>query len=390
MPFRYIFRSKYSYIYRYYLYDGPGSGARRRSESIIAHCTESMASVARSTSVHTFIKANAASRIGIRLAEAKGGSTVNVADIDPSGPLGASKLKKGELLVSVNGEPCTSFDVAMSLLKNASGEVVLETSPSFGLFRRPSSNKQASTPTSAVPEQVTLTFTKSTADAKIGVRIAESQQIDTILVEDVNPNGPLGAMNLSKGDVLLSVNGEACTSYDSTMHLLKTAVGEVVLEVRSTTARMPSASRPGSRPSPRPGNLVNITIMKPKADTKVGVRVAETRSGDGVLVAEVDPTGPAASIVKKGDYIISINGEPCTSHAQTSALLKAASGEVVLAVRQAPGSVPSKAQGALTINLQKAQASSKVGVRFGESKRGDVRGPALNASASFAQSPASR
>ena len=52
-----------------------------------------------------------------------------------------------------------------------------------------------------------------------------------------------------------------------------------------------------------------VTFDKPTPDVKLGIRLADDKRG--VRIVEINPAGPLASLVAKGEIITKINGAPC-------------------------------------------------------------------------------
>ena len=179
---------------------------------------------------------------------------------------------------------------------------------------------------------VTIMLTKSSSSSRIGLRLAESTKGDAIdvAVTDVDPMG-LAASSLKKGDSLISVDGEACTSRDQATALLKAAFGNVALVIRPATDSLQS-SQQSLAASKANSETIAITLKKASASFKVGVRVTDSKSG-AVLIEELDPTSRVTTVLRKGDQIVSINNECCTSCRQASQLLTSATGDVVVVIR---------------------------------------------------------
>ena len=80
--------------------------------------------------------------------------------------------------------------------------------------------------------------------------------------------------------------------------------------------------------------MPNITVVLKKSSPAMrsGIRVGDHKPGE-VRIVEVDPSGPLASAVKKGDVLMAVNDQACISHAQAVDMISRASGDVRLSVR---------------------------------------------------------
>ena len=82
-------------------------------------------------------------------------------------------------------------------------------------------------------------------------------------------------------------------------------------------------------------NVKGILINKAHRDMKLGVRLADRSDGsdEGVELQDVHPAGPLASVVRSGDILLRLNGNPCNFGFQHATnLMKEAVGMVELVV----------------------------------------------------------
>lgn len=140
----------------------------------------------------------------------------------------------------------------------------------------------------------------------------------------------------------------------------------------STTQVVPHAPEP---PSPvADPNAVTVTITKAGPDSKVGIGLGVTSSGE-VLITSIKPGSLAKYTALEGGMIIkSVNGVGAVSAPQTATMLKDAPGTVtIVAERPKPraaepeGTVPSSDPNTVTVTLQKANPDTKVGIGLGKS-----------------------
>ena len=86
-------------------------------------------------------------------------------------------------------------------------------------------------------------------------------------------------------------------------------------------------------------NVKGILINKASRDMKLGVRLGDRSDGsdEGVEMMDVHPAGPLASVVRKGDILLRLNGKPCNHGWQhASDIMREATGmlELVVVLRQ--------------------------------------------------------
>ena len=128
--------------------------------------------------------------------------------------------------------------------------------------------------------------------------------------------------------------------------------------------------------------IVTVLLKKSSRDVKSGIRLATYNNHD-VRVVDIDPTGPLASTLTKGDQILAVNDTSCTDHKQTAEMIRDAIGDVKLSMKVAnnmfknrSSSVvvdaefdsPSKPQGVITVSFKKESADLRLGVRLAESQ----------------------
>ena len=86
-------------------------------------------------------------------------------------------------------------------------------------------------------------------------------------------------------------------------------------------------------------NVKGILINKASRDMKLGVRLGDRSDGsdEGVEMMDVHEKGPLASVVRKGDILLRLNGKPCNHGWQhASDIMREATGmlELVVVLRQ--------------------------------------------------------
>jgi serine protease Do len=143
-----------------------------------------------------------------------------------------------------------------------------------------------------------------------------------VILRAVAPDGPAAKAGLRVGDVVLTINEQvvddeaslrfrlATLPIDSTANLRVLSRGEE----RSVQVKLtPPPENPARDRSQLNGRnpLAGVTVMNmsPAVADELGVD-AWTQ---GVVVADIAPGAPIARVVQRGDYIVSINGQPIDS-----------------------------------------------------------------------------
>ncbi|MBX3210737.1 MAG: trypsin-like peptidase domain-containing protein [Labilithrix sp.] len=145
------------------------------------------------------------------------------------------------------------------------------------------------------------------------------------LVSDVDPRSPAAKAGLAPGDVILSVDGARIElAHDLPRLIARRKPGtSVKLEVstrkgtRTVSAsldELPDESKDRARPAP------------PHAQgdkAAVGIAIAEDPRR-GVVVTDVDPSGPAAGLLDAGDVIVEVGGAPVKNAREAADKIKKA------------------------------------------------------------------
>jgi S1-C subfamily serine protease len=181
-----------------------------------------------------------------------------------------------------------------------------------------------------------------TSDLAKGLGLRE---IRGVLVNGVDPGSPAAQAGIRVGDTITAVNGIRVDNTNSLRNQIAASQpgSETTLtilrdgkeqQVKAKLAEMAAdkevASAPGEPGSSRQQLGISVQPLTPEVASRLGLR-ADTQ---GVVVAEVDPSGPAAEAgLKSGDVIMELNRQPVKSAADLkSGLDRQGSGPVVLLV----------------------------------------------------------
>ena len=163
----------------------------------------------------------------------------------------------------------------------------------------------------------------------VGVTLLKSERGVTVTEMNVEAAGYTGGIRV--GDVLLSVQGEPCTSPEQTSGVLRAARNVISVELLRASAAS-AAPPPADEGAGRP---LGVVLVKEEPGTKVGLNMKP--GGAGMMLSEVSKGGAAHKAgLKVGDVLLSVRGQLCTSPEQTGELLSAAEGQVLLFVERAP------------------------------------------------------
>lgn len=177
---------------------------------------------------------------------------------------------------------------------------------------------------------ITVQYINSDLAASLGLK-----QIQGVLVNSVQPGGPADRSGLKTGDIILELNGNPVNDVNTLRNSVAAAGAgsEVTLTILRNGNRQqirvklgefnPNAAATnqggnGNNPS-QAGHLgVALTPITPDIASQLGI----PRNTQGMVVASVDPNGPAASAgIREGDVIQQINHQPIRSAGDATAAL---------------------------------------------------------------------
>jgi serine protease Do len=159
--------------------------------------------------------------------------------------------------------------------------------------------------------------------------VARSLKLDAVggaLVNDVRPDAPAQEAGVKRGDVITAINGVKVTDSNSLRNhiaALKPGTQAALTVVRdgreqtltATLDELPSAAadaEPTAGGSSREGAGLSVQPLTPQTARQLGIE-----STEGLVVTNVDPSGPAADAgLRRGDVIQEVGGKKVASAAE--------------------------------------------------------------------------
>src|SRR5690606_21901062 len=164
------------------------------------------------------------------------------------------------------------------------------------------------------------------------------------LVSQILPDTPAAQSGLVRGDVIVEFNGETIDEWRDLPILVAAAPVDRDAKVgvyregkrkdlRVRIGRLPDEEEiASSEPSDEGAGVFGLRLqdLTPMLAQQLGLEDAE-----GVVVADVDPDGPAAEAgIRRGDLIVEMDRKPVASAEQLAARLGKAKKSVLLLVRR--------------------------------------------------------
>ena len=167
------------------------------------------------------------------------------------------------------------------------------------------------------------------------------------LVGDVSPKGPAQASGVQRGDVILSINGNAVTDSNELRNTISMMQpGETVkLEISRNGSTKDINVKLGELPLSKEeaqnqhegaskDALDGVSVQNLDAETTAQLQLPE--STKGVVVTGIDPSSPKAdSGLQKGDVIQEVNHQPVRNVAEFEQAMRKASNGALLLVNRA-------------------------------------------------------
>lgn len=167
--------------------------------------------------------------------------------------------------------------------------------------------------------------------------IAKSLGLDKVggsLVADVTPDSPADQAGLKRGDVILKLNGSEISSSNSLRNQVSSLPPGSKVEVtilrggqeKTLSAKLAelkvAENGDSGEPGPSEGGKLGLSVrpLSPEEARSQGLK-----PGHGLLVADVDPDGPASDAgFRPGDVIEEVNGRPVADVSQLRTAVKSA------------------------------------------------------------------
>jgi len=162
-------------------------------------------------------------------------------------------------------------------------------------------------------------------------------------VQDVTPGGPADKASIKPGDVIRKFDSRTVTDSE---HLLALVASEspgsivpvaILRSGESLTLKVTIEQRPSEfgfsasrRQGPSKGTLRGVSVQNLTSVLRKQLEISPDVRG--VVVAEVDPSSPAARYLEPGDVIVSISHRPANSAAEFNNLAAEAKGAVLLRI----------------------------------------------------------
>ena len=183
-----------------------------------------------------------------------------------------------------------------------------------------------------------------TSDLAKGLGLRE---IRGVLVNGVEPNSPAENAGLRIGDTITAINGVRVDNANSLRNQIAasqpgTEIALTVLrdgkeqQLKAKLAEMVAdkaeTQAPGESGTSRQQLGIAVQPLTPEIASRLGLR----SNAQGVVVMEIDPSGPAAEAgMRQGDVIMEVNRQPVNSGSELKAALdKQGSGAAVLLVNR--------------------------------------------------------
>jgi serine protease Do len=179
--------------------------------------------------------------------------------------------------------------------------------------------------------------------------LAEAMQLgvsEGALVTQVAPSSPAAAAGVERGDAIVRFGEQPIARpRDLSRAVARTAVGqEVLLEIarrgeRQTlrvTIQEMADEQGATRRSADRGGLAELGLRV--QDLTPALREQLGFSGEGVLVAEVDPEGPAAAL-RPGDVVLEVDRQPVRNTAELLSRVRAGGPSLLFLVQRGGGAV---------------------------------------------------
>lgn len=288
--------------------------------------------------VHTIAKRNESEKIGVTIGKTKSG--VVIAALDPDGIFASSKLKPGQKVLEVNGNPCPASPAeTVELLKTVKqGETVhLVTSHVVSQLQ----------PKWAQECLHTLETQKSSIETDTGLVLKKSVQ-GRIMIHKIEEGGIFASYRDSygPGHIIVSINGvPRPSSVEETSKLIQGLQGHVMIVIAKCIEFAAKSSR----------------------EAKVGISIGSTSAGLAIAAIAPDCIFQWGTL-RPDQKILRINGQPCPETVQEAIeLLNSSEGTVSLeAVDVLPYKFQWPEESKIVVSADKEYESQYIGLRIAD------------------------
>ncbi|MGA8234367.1 MAG: DegQ family serine endoprotease [Candidatus Acidiferrales bacterium] len=161
-----------------------------------------------------------------------------------------------------------------------------------------------------------------------------------VLIADVSPNSPAAQAGLKQGDIVMSVNGQPISeSSDLRLQVSEAGPGASfpmtvkrgtsTLNVTAKLRELPTevASTPGTPVENQAERGIQVEELTPSLRDQLKL----SKESQGVVVAQIDPAGAAASAgLREGDLIQEVDHHAVTNGSEFNQTMQSASGRSIL------------------------------------------------------------
>lgn len=179
------------------------------------------------------------------------------------------------------------------------------------------------------------TLTSGLADS-LGVKSTKG-----VVVTSVEPGSPAAGAGLKSGDVITELNGSTVADPNSFRNSIAgmtpgTTVTLTIVrngqqqQIHATLNELTNQTANGGNGAPQGGNGGKLGITLEPMTPDIASQLGLPATTKGVVVANVDPNGPAADALQPGDVITQVNRQPVRSVADFEAALAKGAGHPAL------------------------------------------------------------
>ena len=282
-----------------------------------------------------------ASGLGVGIFSSKSASGVRVKKIVSGSPFEKAGVKEGYRFILIDGNPATTHDRVVDLLKGSGGSFEVE----MGMpVIAPPTPAQAREKAAIMVQRSLDSFFKAVKSRSVTVRrVSHSSPLGVALfsvpedkvvqIDRLVPGGPFALAGVKEKDAILKVNGTSVVGQTHTevIHMLKASDATMVLEVApmvtvnenlgklAVAVEAPAVGDVAEAPadsvhSAVKDNVVHYNIIR-QDDSKLGVALMTLKDSTGITLHSITPDGPfGVAGVPEGHVITHVDGVGMKSH----------------------------------------------------------------------------